>query len=112
LLTERGKHQWAHRLHDDVRLVRFAPPELEIAPVRPLGADFHRDLGAWLKGETGQVWRIADGEGPAEPTLKEQESTRENAARDAILASPNVRAIIEAFPEAELVGWTDNRSAA
>jgi DNA polymerase-3 subunit gamma/tau len=112
LLTARGKHQWAHRLHDDVRLVRFAPPELEIAPVRPLGADFHRDLGAWLKGETGQVWRIADGEGPAEPTLKEQESTRENAARDAILASPNVRAIIEAFPEAELVGWTDNRSAA
>ena len=112
LLTARGKHQWAHRLHDDVRLVRFAPPELEIAPVRPLGADFHRDLAAWLKGETGQAWRVADGEGPAEPTLKEQESAREAAARDAILASPNVRAIIEAFPEAELVGWTDNRSAA
>jgi len=112
LLTARGKHQWAHRLHDDVRLVRFAPPELEIAPIRPLGADFHRDLSVWLKGETGQVWHIADGEGPAEPTLKEQESARESAARDAILASPNVRAIIEAFPEAELVGWTDNRSAA
>jgi DNA polymerase-3 subunit gamma/tau len=54
---------------------------------------------------------IADG--PAEPTLLDQEKSRENAARDAILAAPVVKAAFEAFPDAELVEYSqpEQRSA-
>jgi DNA polymerase III subunit gamma/tau len=34
-----GKHQLAVQLHDQVGLVRYAPPELVLRPARPLGAE-------------------------------------------------------------------------
>jgi DNA polymerase-3 subunit gamma/tau len=86
--------------------VRFQPPELVIRPQRPLGGDFTRDLAASLKAITGATWEVATTDGPAEPSLLEQEKAQENAARDAILATPIVRAAFESFPEAELIGYS------
>ena len=39
LLEKSGKHNLAVQLHDQVGLVRFAPPELVLKPMRPLGGE-------------------------------------------------------------------------
>jgi DNA polymerase-3 subunit gamma/tau len=58
------------------------------------------------------VWRITTEDAPAQLTIREQELAAEAAAREAMLAQPVVRAAFEHFPEAELVGWSEQRSVA
>jgi DNA polymerase-3 subunit gamma/tau len=103
LLERDGKMQLAQMLHDYAGLVRYAAPELDIHPVRPLPSDFARDLAAALKAITGATWRVLMSETAGAPSLKQQEEAREAAARDAILDHPIIKAATEAFPEAELI---------
>ncbi|HEX9931458.1 MAG TPA: DNA polymerase III subunit gamma/tau [Allosphingosinicella sp.] len=112
-LLESTKPLIAQQLHDFAGLVRFAPPELVIRPAKPLPGDFVRDLGAALKAATGTAWQVAMSDEPAEPTLLEQEKAAADKAREEVLASPLVAAAFEAFPDAELAGFTlnDQRSA-
>ncbi|MES2120962.1 MAG: DNA polymerase III subunit gamma/tau [Pseudomonadota bacterium] len=101
-LEAAGKHQLAVQLHDQVGLVRYAPPELVLRPVRPLGHDWPRDLMQALKSSTGAVWNVALSDEAGEPSLLDQEKMAEERVRAEVLADPNVRAVIEAFPDAEL----------
>ncbi|ARS25946.1 DNA polymerase III subunit gamma/tau [Sphingomonas sp. KC8] len=96
----------AQQLHDYVGLVRYAPPELVVRPNGPLPADFTRDLGAVLKELYGMQWAVSIADAPAEPSLLDQQKSTEQAAKDAILATPVVRAAFAAFAEAELVDYT------
>ena len=102
----------AQQLHDFAGLVRYAPPELVIRPAKPLPGDFWRELSAVLKAATGTVWNVAVSDDEAEPTLLEQEKMAADRVRDDVLASPLVAAAFEAFPDAELTGFTnpDRRS--
>jgi len=113
LLASGGKSHLAQQLHDYIGLIRYAPPELDIRPAKPMSSEFNRDLGVALKLLTGAAWIVNSPDGPAEPTLLEQEQNRENRARDAILATPLVKAAFDAFPEAELTDWksSEYRSA-
>ena len=43
---ERQASARAVQLHDQVGLVRYAPPELVLKPMRPLGGDWPRELAA------------------------------------------------------------------
>ena len=105
-LDGNGKPLLAQQLHDYVGLVRYAPPALVVKPLRPLGADFARDLAAALRAVTGEIWDVATDDGPAEPSLLEQEQAVRQAERDAIMAMPLVRAAFEAFPDAELIDYS------
>jgi DNA polymerase-3 subunit gamma/tau len=108
LVEKAGKYLIAQRLRDEVGLVRYAPPEFAIRPSRPFDT---RELGQVLKEATGVIWQIATEDAPAQPTIREQELAAEAAAREAMLAQPVVRAAFEHFPEAELIGWSEQRSA-
>jgi DNA polymerase-3 subunit gamma/tau len=108
LLDRSGKALIAQQLHDLAGLVRYAPPEVVIRPAKPLASDFVRDLAAALKGLTGQAWQVRTSDEEAEPTLLEQERAAADRLRDEVLASPAVAAAFEAFPEAELTGFTRN----
>ncbi|WP_309660624.1 DNA polymerase III subunit gamma/tau [Sphingomonas sp.] len=102
LLDEHGKRVIAQQLHDQIGLVRYAPPELALKPLKPLGADWTRELDAALKGITGTRWQIAISDETAQPSLLEQEKMAEERVRADVLAEPNVRAVLEAFPDASL----------
>ena len=98
-----GKHLLAQQLHDQVGLVRYAPPELVLKPTRPLGADWSRDLALALESAD----RDANGRSrcpmkPASRRLLDQEKIAEERVRAEVLADPNVRAVMDAFPDAEL----------
>ena len=101
-LEQSGKHNLALQLHDQVSLVRFAPPELVVRPLRPLGADWPREIVAALKAATGASWNVSLSDEQGEPSLLEQEKMAEERVRADVLADAGVRAALEAFPDAEL----------
>jgi DNA polymerase-3 subunit gamma/tau len=113
LVATGGKPHLAQQLHDYCGLVRYAPPELALKPSRALSGDFVRDLVAALKSLTGATWQVAIAEGEAEPSLLEQERMAGERERQDVLDTPLVKAAFEAFPGAELAGYTldDQRSA-
>jgi DNA polymerase-3 subunit gamma/tau len=97
-----GKHHLAVQLHDQVGLVRYAPPELALKPTRPLGQDWPRDAAAALKSVTGASWTVLLSDEAGEPSLLDQEKIAEERVRSDVLADPNLRAVMDAFPDAEL----------
>jgi DNA polymerase-3 subunit gamma/tau len=106
LLENKGRHQLAVQLHDQVRLVRYAPPEIALKPARPLGADWPREFAAALKSATGATWQVALSDEAGEPSLLDQEKMAEERVRADVLADPGVRAVMEAFPGAELESYS------
>ncbi len=102
-VTAGGKHQMAQQLHDCIGLVRYEPGIFHFRPTKPLPGDFARDVAASLKALTGIAWDVAISDEASSPSLLDQQNAAENAARDAILATPIVKAAIDAFPDAELI---------
>ncbi|HEX5182924.1 MAG TPA: DNA polymerase III subunit gamma/tau [Allosphingosinicella sp.] len=112
-LESGGKHGLAQQLHDYCGLVRYAPPELVVRPAKPLSGDFTRDLAVALKTLTGDSWLVRASDEPAQPTLLDQEKAAKDTLRQAVLDAPLVQAAFQAFPGAELAGYTidEQRSA-
>ncbi len=105
-LESAGKHQLALQLHDQVGLVRYAPPELVVKPLRPLGSDWPRELAAILKGITGACWTVSIADEGAQPSLLEQDKMAEEQVRAEVLQDPAVKAAMDAFPDAELESYS------
>jgi DNA polymerase-3 subunit gamma/tau len=110
-LESSGKHQLAIQLHDQVGLVRYAPPELAVKPLRPLGSDWPRELAAILKGITGASWTVVIADEGAVPSLLEQEKMPEEQVRADVLQDPSVKAAMDAFPDAELESFSLTKGA-
>lgn len=106
LLESSGKAVLAHQLHDQIGLVRYAPPELAVKPLRPLGSDWTRELAAALKPLTGTNWTVNISDEQSEPSLLEQEKMAEEKARAEVLQDPSVQAVLGAFPDAELESYS------
>jgi DNA polymerase III subunit gamma/tau len=102
LLNLKGKRILAQELHDQVGLVTYAPPELVLKPLRPLGAEWTRDLAGALKDVSGTRWSVSFTDQGGEPSLLHQEQMAEEAMRASVLDEPSVRAVLEAFPDATL----------
>ena len=105
-LQASGKRILAQELHDQVGLVSFAPQELVLKPLRPLGADWTRDLASALKEVTGSRWTVSFTDQGGEPSLQQQEQIAEETMRAAVLDEPNVRSVMETFPDATLESFS------
>jgi DNA polymerase-3 subunit gamma/tau len=105
-LEAAGKHHLAVQLHDQVGLVRYAPPELALKPTRPLGQDWPRETAAAIKAVTGASWNVVLSDEAGEPSLLDQEKMAEERVRSDVLADPNLRAVMETFPDAELESFS------
>jgi len=110
VIEQSGKHLLAQQLHDQIGLVRYAPPELVLKPMRPLGGDWPRDLALALKSATGSSWQVSLSDEPGEPSLLDQEKMAEERVRADVLADPNVRAVMDAFPDSELESFSTRGS--
>ncbi len=113
-LEQAGKHLLGDQLRREFGLVRFEPPLLALRPLKPQSdANYVTKLMLAIREVFGSDWRVEVSETQAAPSLAEQEEMNEAAMRDAILATPLVRAAFEAFPEAELISYSagNERSA-
>jgi DNA polymerase-3 subunit gamma/tau len=96
----------SQQFHDYAGVIRLAGTDLVIAPHPRLPGNFVNDLSNALKNLTSQPWTVSMADGEAEATLLLRQKAVEDAARDAILATPIVRAALQAFPEAELIDYS------
>jgi DNA polymerase-3 subunit gamma/tau len=110
LVDDGGKRILAQQLHDQVGVVRYSPPELVLKPMRPLGGEWPRELAAVLRSLTGTSWQVSLSDEAGEPSLLDQEKMAEERVRSEVLADSNVRAVIDAFPDAELESYTTRGS--
>ena len=62
-----------------------------------------------LKSLTGATWNVSLSDDAGEPSLLDQEKMAEERVRAEVLADPNVRAVMEAFPDAELESHFNER---
>jgi DNA polymerase-3 subunit gamma/tau len=108
LVEASGKRVLAHRLQEEASVARWAPPEIGLHLRRPFDL---RELAIAFREATGSDWVVTSEETAAAPTLREQEVTADNLARDAVLADPIVAAALAAFPGAELTNYSEQRSA-
>ncbi|MCA3254020.1 MAG: DNA polymerase III subunit gamma/tau [Alphaproteobacteria bacterium] len=102
LFETRREPLLAHILHDEARLVRYAPPLLDIA-VKGQRPDFAQQLMRSLQLWTGERWTVTLSDAEGQPTLREVEAAAREAEREAVLRDPTVRRLLEAFPNAELI---------
>ena len=104
-------------MSEEFRLVDYAPPALQLQTARALDSkridDALSRLRAALKRIFGENWQVGLAEGAVQPSLREQELEAEREAEQRIRELPIVKAAFEAFPDAELAGFTpnDKRSA-
>jgi DNA polymerase-3 subunit gamma/tau len=105
-----GRISVAEKLRRNVRPIRYAPPALVMSDLKPLPADFVRDLTAELKKLTGTAWQLSTAAEPGGPSLVEAEQVADATERQRVLGTPAVVAAFEHFPEAELVGWSNRRA--
>ncbi len=102
-LEATGKHVLGDQLRRDFGLVRFAPPELVIRPLKPQSdANYVMRLTQAVRECFGPDWRVDISEHQAAPSLEEQAGARRADDIAAIEATPIVRAALEAFPDAKL----------
>jgi DNA polymerase III subunit gamma/tau len=102
LLEENGHHRICGVLHDCARIISYSPQEVILQPAGPMGISLD-DIQKAMHSITGRKWDIRFGEGAAQPSLLEQQQQADEAAKAAILAKPDVKAVIDAFPGAELI---------
>jgi len=101
-VEQQGKQLLGVQLRDHVGLVSFAPGEVVLKPLKPLGPDFPRELAAAAKQATGQSWQVRLTDEGGLPSLQQQETMAEERMRAAVLEEPNVRALLDEFPDASL----------
>ena len=101
-VEKQGKQWLGVQLRDHVGLVSFAPGELVIKPLKPLGPDFPRELALAAKEATGQSWQVRLTDEGGSPSLHQQEAMAEERMRAEVLEEPNVRALLDEFPDATL----------
>ena len=101
-IEEGGRHRLGIQLRDHVGLVDFAPGALTLCPLRPLGADFARELAGAAEATTGVKWTVTVAEGGGDPSLHEQGRMAEERARAAVLEEPGIKALLAEFPDAQL----------
>ncbi|MEO1044515.1 MAG: DNA polymerase III subunit gamma/tau [Pseudomonadota bacterium] len=101
-LDRQGDLRLAQILHDQLRLVHYAPGRIFYQLAREVGPAFDAELRDALLRLTGQRWQVEKGEGNAQPSIREQELAAAEARKASILQTPLVQAALEAFPDAEL----------
>ena len=103
LAKERGARLLATQLENNFHLVALEPGRIEFRPDAQAPRTLSGDLAQRLKDWTGQRWIITVASEGGAPTLAGQKIATERARKDAVANEPFVRAVMDAFPGAEIV---------
>ncbi len=99
-------------LRDSVHLVRFEPGMLEFRPAPGAPATLANQIQKLVSEWTGRHWGVSVSRAEGQPTLREQAAADVAAQKADAAAHPVVRAVLDAFPNAEIVAVHDLAAAA
>lgn len=98
-----------HALENNVRLIRFAPRNIEISLLDGAPRTLPNELSTKLKEWTGEQWIVAVTDGEGEETIAEkrrmqqqEEEARKQREIEELRQHPSVRAVFEHFPDATI----------
>ena len=94
-------------LERDVRLVRFEDGRLEFNAARGASPHLAQDISKRLNEWTGRRWIVALSSEDGAPTIKEIADAQKAETLTGVRADPLVRAVLEKFPNAEIVAVRD-----
>jgi DNA polymerase-3 subunit gamma/tau len=98
-------------LKDHVRLVDYKPGAITVNTTRRTPPDFVMRVKQCLKAWTGETWQVTiTKEAEGDDTLRTKEIKRDKQRKDEALREPIVKALLAAFPDAELLAVRDSRS--
>jgi DNA polymerase III subunit gamma/tau len=103
LVAEKGDSFLAAWLHGQARLVRFEPGRIEFAAKGFMPPDLPSRLAETAGALTGRRWIVALSQGDGAPTLAEAAASRARQRTEEAGRDPQIRALLEAFPGAEIV---------
>ncbi|CAO3415535.1 DNA polymerase III subunit gamma/tau [Azospirillum endophyticum] len=107
LFSDRREGALYGYLMETVQLVRMEPGRLELK-LRPAAPPtLPAKVGQFLSEWTGQRWIVALSDGPAQPTLTEQDQAEKNRAWAEAQANPVVRAVLDTFSGAKIIDVRD-----
>ncbi len=104
LFENRGEVLMAAHLYQDIACVTLKKGHFEFVAYKNAPADLAGRVRTCLKNWTGDNWMVSvtkDGNGAQ--SLADMDQETKNAQVNAIKENPNVKAVLEAFPDAEIV---------
>jgi DNA polymerase-3 subunit gamma/tau len=107
LAGQRGAAILKVHLENDVHLVHIEPGQIEFRPGPRAPRTLAGDLAQKLKDWTGARWVVTLAREGGGPTLAEQKREQHAAKIEAVAQEPLVRAVLDRFPGAEIVGVHD-----
>ncbi len=109
LVDAKRERKLCHALENNVRLIRFAPRNIEISLLEGAPRTLPNELGTKLKEWTGEQWIVVVTDGAGEETIAEkramrerEEETRKQREIEELKQHPSVRAVFEHFPDAKI----------
>lgn len=99
-----GQLRVAQIMRDRVRVIELAPERLVYQPADNFPEDPAPDIREALFKVTGKRWQIERGSGEAQPSLREATEAEAALRDERIRSDPLVKAALEAFPDAEILG--------
>jgi len=94
-------------LISNVHLVNFQPGKIEYHPADHAPQDLAQRLSKFLNDHTPRRWVVTVSNQAGQATLKQQEEAAQAAERAAAAHDPLVRAVLDAFPGAEITAVKD-----
>lgn len=99
---EKGENFLAGWLKNEVHLVDFKPPKLEIRMSEAAPKDLPGKLAECLKRWTGRQWFITLSQTEGQKTLRQQQQEDTNIKISEVAQDPQVKAVLSAFPGATI----------
>ena len=107
LAKAKGARVLERMLENDVHLIAIDRGHIEFRPSSRAPKTLASDLGQRLKDWTGERWVISVASEGGAPTIAEARQRAEQARKDAVSQEPFVRAVLDAFPGADIVAVRD-----
>ena len=102
LAADRGEPRLHAELTNNVHLVRFEDGRIEIRPTEHAPRDLANRLSKKLAEWTGKSWAVVVSGEAGAPTLKQAADSAREERLSAAADDPGVRAVLRAFPGAEI----------
>jgi DNA polymerase-3 subunit gamma/tau len=103
LAKDKGARLLATQLEGNVHLVSLERGRIQFRPNAQAPSSLATDLAQRMREWTGERWIVTLASEGGAPTIAEQRIARERAKKDAVSQEPFVRAVLDAFPGAEIV---------
>jgi DNA polymerase-3 subunit gamma/tau len=107
LAKDRAARLLATQLETNVHLVSLERGRIQFRPNAQAPSTLATDLAQRLRDWTGERWIVTLASEGGSATIAEQRIAAERAKKDAVSQEPFVRAVLDAFPGAEIVAVRD-----